>query len=101
MPQIKPLPAELQKIAIAELGEVPSRIDKYLEDFREWIELQPHLTVRTDDQYLIQFLRGSKYSLEKAKQKLTYTCVIKTKFPKMFCLTNIDDLGFRKMINPG
>ncbi|XP_061393118.1 retinaldehyde-binding protein 1-like [Musca vetustissima] len=101
MPEIKPLSEELQKIAIDELGEVSSRIDQYLEDFRSWIELQPHLKIRMDDQYLIQFLRGSKYSLEKAKQKLTYTCLIKTKFPKMFRLTNIDDKIFRKMVSAG
>ncbi|XP_018784492.1 PREDICTED: alpha-tocopherol transfer protein-like [Bactrocera latifrons] len=70
MSNIRPLTPELAKRAQEELGEVPDRIDADIEQLREWILKQPHLTARTDDQFLVAFLRGCKYSTEKAKHKL-------------------------------
>uniref|UniRef100_A0A1I8M5G8 Uncharacterized protein n=1 Tax=Musca domestica TaxID=7370 RepID=A0A1I8M5G8_MUSDO len=96
-PQIKPLPEELQKAAIEELGEVPERMAEDLQIFKQWIEQQPHLRARMDDQFLIQFLRGCKYSLEKAKKKIDIFYAMKTKYPEYFNLTNVDDPLFRQL----
>lgn len=101
MALVRPLSAQLQKVAIEELGEVPSRIDKDLEDLKAWIKLQPHLRARTDDQYLIQFLRGCKYSMEKAKKKVDYIHAIRTKWPEMFHIIDLDDKRFRDFYNTG
>lgn len=70
MSKIRELPIELAKIAQDELNEVPERIETDLEALRNWIKHTPHLIARTDDQFLISFLRGCKYSLERTKQKL-------------------------------
>ncbi|XP_059225684.1 alpha-tocopherol transfer protein-like [Stomoxys calcitrans] len=94
-----PLPAELQKIANIELGEVPSRIPADLLALKEWIKKQPHLRSRTDDQFLIQFLRGCKYSVEKAKEKIDNYYRLKTKHPDLFFIANIDDDTFRRFHN--
>lgn len=91
MPNIRPLPEALQKIACEELNEIPERIDKDLQDFREWIGRQRHLKARTDDQFLISFLRGCKYSLEKAKSKLDKYYTLRTKYPEFYTIENIDD----------
>ncbi|XP_013099280.2 alpha-tocopherol transfer protein-like [Stomoxys calcitrans] len=88
MAKIKPLPLELQRIACEQLGEVPQRIPEDLQKLKEWIRMQPHLKSRTDDQFLVQFLRGTKYSLEKAKEKLEQFYALKSKYADM--LSNVD-----------
>lgn len=67
---IRPLNSELQVIAQEELNENPDQIQENLDIIKKWLEQSPHLTARTDDQFLIAFLRGCKYSLEKTKQKI-------------------------------
>uniref|UniRef100_A0A1I8Q2H8 CRAL-TRIO domain-containing protein n=2 Tax=Stomoxys calcitrans TaxID=35570 RepID=A0A1I8Q2H8_STOCA len=101
MSQIKLLKEELQKVAIEELGEVPSRIPEDLEVLKAWINQQSHLKARTEDQFLIQFLRGCKYSLEKAKDKLDIFYAMKTKCPEMFGITDVDNDAFRRFHKTG
>lgn len=91
MTNIRALPEELQKIACDELNEVPEQIEQNLKDLKEWIEKQPHLKARTDDQFLISFLRGCKYSMEKAKSKIDKYYTLKTKYPDFYTVQNIDD----------
>lgn len=67
---IRPLNSELQLIARKELNENPDQIAENLDIIKKWLEQSPHLTARADDQFLIAFLRGCKYSLERTKQKI-------------------------------
>lgn len=83
MVNIRPLNAGLQKKAIEELFEDPDRIKSDLDAFREWIRKSPHLRGRTDDQFLISFLRGCKFSLERAKQKYDLFYTLKTHIPEL------------------
>lgn len=83
MVNIRPLSPALQKKAIEELNEDPERIPKDLETFREWIKKSSHLKARDDDQFLISFLRGCKYSLERAKQKFDLYHTLKTHIPEL------------------
>ncbi|CRK86624.1 CLUMA_CG000461, isoform A [Clunio marinus] len=83
MPDIRTLPIELAKIAKEELNETPGRIQDDIESLRNWISQSPHLKSRTDDQFLIAFLRGCKYSLEKAKQKLDLFYTVRTHAPEL------------------
>ena len=82
--QIRPLCPELQEKAIKELHEVPERMAEDVSKMREWLAKQPHLTVRDDDQTLVNFLRGSKYSLERAKEKLDLYYTVRTAMPDMY-----------------
>lgn len=84
MPNIRPLNEALQEIAVKELNEIPSRLDSDLQSFREWISKEGHLNGRTDDQHLITFLRGSKYSLERAKVKYDLFYTVRTALPDIF-----------------
>lgn len=97
MLEIIPLSEELQKIANEELNEVPSRVAEDLAALRLWIKHQPHLKVREDDQFLVQFLRGCKYSLERSKEKLDLYFSLKSKYPTMLNVTNVDDAKFREV----
>lgn len=84
MVNIREISPELQKKAQDELNEVPSRIEEDILALRTWISKQAHLRARTDDQFLITYLRGSKYSLERAKEKIDLNFTVRSLMPEMF-----------------
>ncbi|KAI8041322.1 hypothetical protein M5D96_005579 [Drosophila gunungcola] len=100
-PQIRPLTPELQKVAIEQLKEDPARLEADLLAFRTWIEQQPHLNPRTEDQYLVAFLRGCKYSLERAKSKIDQFYTLKTKYPEYFRVNSTTEGKFREIHRTG
>ncbi|KAH8409985.1 hypothetical protein KR009_003612, partial [Drosophila setifemur] len=100
-PRIRQLTPELQKAAIEQLHEDPSRLEADLLAFKTWIEQQPHLNARTDDQFLVAFLRGCKYSLERAKSKLDKYYTLRTKFPEYFNVTSTTTGTFREIHQTG
>lgn len=91
MSKIRPLPEKLAIKAHEELGEKPERIDEDIQALREWISKQPHLKARTDDQLLVAFLRGCKYSLEKAKQKIDSFYAMRNAVPELYTNRFVDD----------
>ncbi|CAO1434153.1 unnamed protein product [Diamesa hyperborea] len=99
MSQARTLSYELQKVACEELNENPKRIPEDIALLRQWILKQSHLKSRMEDQFLLSFLRGSKYSLQKAKDKLDSYWTLKTMIPEFFGsrdpveLQEIMDLG--------
>lgn len=84
MVNLRPLSDELAKKATVELNEVPERIEADIEALKVWIKKTPHLKCRMDDQFLVTFLRGCKYSLEKTKQKIDLFYTTRTLMPEMF-----------------
>jgi hypothetical protein len=76
-----------------ELNEVPALIDTKLDELRQWLHHIPHLRARLDDQFLITFLRCSKYNVEVAMKKVEmfYTC--RTSLPEL--MMNRDPLDPR------
>ncbi|XP_017014306.1 alpha-tocopherol transfer protein-like [Drosophila takahashii] len=100
-PQIRPLTPELQKVAKEQLMEDPARLEADLLAFRTWIEQQPHLNPRMDDQFLVAFLRGCKFSLERAKSKLDKFYTLKTKYPEYFRITSTTEGKFREIHRTG
>lgn len=101
MAQVRPLSEELQKAATELLGEDPSRIPADLEILKTWIKQQPHLRANTDDQFLLAFLRGCKYSMEKTKSKIDKFFTLKSKLPEFFGATDVDDPKFREILKLG
>ncbi|KAI9586028.1 hypothetical protein GQX74_001875 [Glossina fuscipes] len=101
MLQIRLLNEDLQRKAREELNEVPARIHEDLKTLKTWIEEQPHLCANTDDQFLICFLRGCKYSLEKAKKKIDSYYSFKTKFPEFCNITNVSSARLREIFRSG
>lgn len=81
---IRPISKELQAKAEKELFEDPARIEKDVEALRQWIQKSPHLKARCDDQNLVNFLRGCKFSLERAKEKLDMFYTVRGAFTEMY-----------------
>lgn len=80
---IRPLDPALQKVARDELNEDPAKMEDAVAALRDWIRKSPHLRARTDDQFLVTFLRATKYSMEKAKKKLDMFYTLRTHIPEL------------------
>jgi hypothetical protein len=80
---IREISIELARVAQNESNEVPSRVHEDIETLRLWIKQTPHLKSRVDDQFLVAFLRGCKYSLERAKQKLDLFYTVRQLTPEI------------------
>lgn len=93
MSSIRVLSPSLQRKVEVELNEVPALIDTKLDELRQWLHHIPHLRARLDDQFLITFLRCSKYNVEVAMKKVEmfYTC--RTSLPEL--MMNRDPLDPR------
>ncbi|XP_065367966.1 alpha-tocopherol transfer protein-like [Calliphora vicina] len=98
---IRPLTEALQKVASEELNEDPQRIASDLESFKNWIAEQPHMKSRTDDQFLIAFLRNCKYDLEAAQQKLDNYYAYIEKNPEILKRPKLDEERIRKLLKCG
>lgn len=97
---LRPLSPELQERAIAELNEDPARVQEDIRHIKEWLKKQPHLTPRkgelnsfwnrewnnmfSDDQMILTYLRGCKFSLERTKEKLDMYYTMKTLLPEFY-----------------
>jgi hypothetical protein len=91
MQGVRQISPELQKKAIEQLNENPALIASEIEELKEWIRQTPHLNARTDDQFLLTFLRGTKHDVAKTKAKIEmfYTC--RTALPEI--MANRDPLN--------
>lgn len=78
------LPKELQLIAENELNEVPNRVNDDIAALKTWINAQAHLHACTDDRWLLAFLRVSKFSLEKAKERIDRYYSIRSFVPELY-----------------
>ncbi|CAG0889203.1 unnamed protein product [Darwinula stevensoni] len=79
------LPDWLQEKAEKELKERKETRADDIKAIRHWLEKQPHLqSVPRDDQTILMFLRGCKFSLERTKEKLDMFFSIKTLLPEFF-----------------
>lgn len=91
MINVRPLSPALAALAEKELNETPERLVNDLASLKQWIKQSPHLRVRTDDQFLVTFLRGCKFSLEKAKQKFDLYYTVRSYMPEV--MMNRDPLN--------
>lgn len=102
------LPPDVVERAKNELGEDEFRRTESILAMREWLKKQPHLSsmnignykairmntslttslttlwITIDTITLLNFLRGCKYSLEKAKKKLDLTFTLRGALPEFF-----------------
>lgn len=81
---LRELSKQLQTIAEEELNEVPSRRADDIVALIKWIDAQPYLNARTEEQWLLSFLRVSKFSLEKAKTRIEKFYSLRSFAPEVF-----------------
>ncbi|XP_072936587.1 uncharacterized protein [Epargyreus clarus] len=82
---LRQLPPHLLEKAKKELDEDPNRLQSDITALRTWLAKQPHLeSVNISDQMLVAFLRGSKYSLERSKEKLDLFYTLRTLTPEFY-----------------
>ncbi|XP_046979932.1 alpha-tocopherol transfer protein-like [Schistocerca americana] len=99
-PNLRPLSPQLQEAA-KELGEDPRRLEKDIQHIKDWLKQQPHLTARTDDQWIVTFLRGCKFSLEKTKHKMDMYYTMKTAAPELFANRDPLEPKIQEILNAG
>ncbi|XP_014362969.2 alpha-tocopherol transfer protein-like [Papilio machaon] len=97
---LRPLSNELAEKARLELNEDPNRINDDLQHIKDWLAKQPHLRARTDDQWLIAFLRGCKFSLERTKEKIDLYYSVRNTAPDFFRIRHTDPL-FNEILDLG
>lgn len=82
----------VQKIARKELREDKSARDQCTQQMREWLKKTDDVeNVRTDDAFLLRFLRAKKFSVPMAQQLLLKYLNLRKVFPDM--AANLDFLG--------
>ncbi|XP_063838772.1 alpha-tocopherol transfer protein-like [Ostrinia nubilalis] len=97
---VRELNPELAAVAQGELNEDPKRVKEDLQHLKDWLAKQPHLNARIDDQWLIAFLRGCKFSLERTKEKLDLYYAIRKTAPDLYRLHHKDPL-FNEILELG
>nr|CAI5827762.1 unnamed protein product [Callosobruchus analis] len=100
MTLVQPSP-ELQTFIRKELNEDVSTRDNDLQYIKEWLLKQPHLPDTWDEQRLMTFLRGCKFSLEKTKRKLDMYFTMRTACPEFFANRDINRPEFKTIIDIG
>jgi hypothetical protein len=99
--QIRELSPALQKVACEQLFEEPDKIQEMVQFIRDWIAKSPHLKARTDDQFLVTFLRCCKYSIERTKQKIDLFYTLRTHMPEWIQDRDPQKLRIREILRGG
>lgn len=69
-----------------------------LEHIKEWLLKQPHFPDTWDENRMMTFLRGCKFSLEKTKKKLDMYFTMRTACPEFFSNRDIDTPELQRIV---
>uniref|UniRef100_A0A1Y1NFY5 CRAL-TRIO domain-containing protein n=1 Tax=Photinus pyralis TaxID=7054 RepID=A0A1Y1NFY5_PHOPY len=64
--------------------EEQSTVQADIVHIREWLLKQPHLIARTDDEWILRFLKSCKFRLARTKEKLETYYTLRTSIPELF-----------------
>ncbi|KAK9880116.1 hypothetical protein WA026_008631 [Henosepilachna vigintioctopunctata] len=64
------LPIVVQNYAEKMLNETEVARQNGFKEIKKWAADNPHLHIRTDEKYILPFLRGCKFNLDKTKKKM-------------------------------
>ncbi|KAB0797733.1 hypothetical protein PPYR_08726 [Photinus pyralis] len=79
------LAGELQTLSEDNLNEASERAKHDIHLIHEWHRKQPHLNFPIDDQLILSFLRCTKFSIERTKQKIDNYYTMRTLVPEILC----------------
>lgn len=96
------LEEKYRKIAEIELNETDEARESSIKKIRDWVLANPAIKkCRTDDLFLLRFLRVCKYNVPRACAKLENFLIIHQEFPAWFRNVSIDDPGVRQLLESG
>ncbi|KFB43463.1 AGAP004763-PA-like protein [Anopheles sinensis] len=101
MSKIRPVSSLLKDVAKRELNEDESQIESHLLVVRTWLAERGLQCEIVDDQFLIAFLRGCKFSLEKVKKKILLFHEIRYQLPQVIQNRDPEDEKVIKVIRMG
>ncbi|XP_055845277.1 alpha-tocopherol transfer protein-like [Episyrphus balteatus] len=87
---IRELSPELAKKAQV-IGENSDTLENDINELRSWIEEQPHLISRKDDQFLLTFLRRCNFNLDESKKRIEAFLTCKTNYPDLYKDRAVDE----------
>lgn len=64
------LPAHHYEYAEKALGETKDARDRCLAEIHKWLDENPKINANRDTTLLLHFLRGAKFRMEKAKERI-------------------------------
>ncbi|XP_050361886.1 uncharacterized protein LOC126781107 [Nymphalis io] len=88
--RVRSLCPALAEIARVELNEDTKSLEESIRCLKQWIQKQPHLRARTDDQWLAAFLRGTKFRLEQTKSKMDLYYSLRSTAPYLYNIKYYD-----------
>lgn len=87
------------------MGEDPTQKASQIEVIRKWIRSHNYLTARTDDAFILRFLRTAKFSCESAKERIAKYCIARTStldgMPEWFREQDVREPKLREIIETG
>ncbi|KPJ11745.1 Alpha-tocopherol transfer protein-like [Papilio machaon] len=99
---VRPLPDVLQEKAKKEINENHRSVESDISALKTWLQKQPHLhNINPSDQWLVAFLRGSKFSLERCKEKLDMYYTLRSVVPEFFSNRDPLDPKLQKILKLG
>merc|ERR1719430_2355081 len=98
----KTLSCELERLAMEELGETEQVRGEGLSKMRSWIQSQTHLECcRTDDNFLLRFLRMQKHRAERSCTVLEKYLAMRGEHPHYFRRLDIRSSAVNELVHNG
>lgn len=64
------LPVKYYEFARINLGETKEIREKCLQEIIDWLDVNPNINANREEVSLLHFLRGAKFRVDKAKQRI-------------------------------
>ncbi|XP_049547062.1 alpha-tocopherol transfer protein-like [Anopheles darlingi] len=101
MSNIRNISSTMAEIAKAQINEDTSQVDSHLSVIKSWL-IECNLQCGPiDDQFLMAFLRGCKFSLEKVKKKIVLFYNIRSELPQIIQNRDPIDMDVLRVIRMG
>ena len=96
------LTASAVALAASDLKETPKKRRQHLKDLRAWLKTQTHLeNMRTDDSFLLRFLRFQKFDLGDTKAVIDKYVHMRTHHADWFQKLDIREPKMREIMTSG
>lgn len=96
------LPDYVQRVALNELHEDQERRIQSLEQLRNWLRKNPDVVnMKTDDNFLLRFLRFNKFSVPMSEQTILKYLNIRRTFPHLSTRLDVLDVKLNDIISSG